>query len=1530
VGSNEISGLAFAPDGSLRLASTNGVVYRINPARDAPVQRATLTQVLASATDGVAAQSGVAAANVGQIIELRGSNFGPGTQVLFNTRDSSGNTGMVSVRPLAMNDAGTRLQVLVPDLATTGDVKVVNAGASNLGFTSYNDSVYRNVAATFTANGDTAVLRFADGGLQDINDESWGIDNVIVKQGSTTIFADTFEGGAKVNWSSQVTDRSALGTFSEFSGRFGNASQVLNLSGLTAGQTYTLSFDLYVLDSWEGSNPGAGPDLIQITADGQQIFRETFANYYPNLLSVQSYGASDGTRLQIVPTLTGINGQPGSDNAFSLTGSGFMEGASTVTIGGRAFNGAAANGLDVSGVRNDTLSVVAPRALDGPIRVTTEGGYAQIAGPAFGAQPTVLFTGFASVASGGIVADATKASANTGQTITLTGQAFTAQTLVQFTGIDDSGTLGTITRTGTPGSGGTSLSIEVPALARTGKVTVLGSNVSFDLQIVPTLKSLGGSVAAGSTVMLEGTGLVGSELTVQVDGRATGSFNVRTVFEGIGSSSADQQLLTLTVPTGVTAGVIIVSTSGGTAVLRSQPSNITTSVSVSPGEAGDTLATAAAIAVPVDQRLVINGTAGDGAQAGKDVDFYRVDLAAGNVLSVALDGSSNYTQVRVFDAAGNQLAASSFNPSGTPALLAPIIATGSYYVGVSGYGNTGYNPSTPGSGSSSFYTGAYKLTLEHQGAGSHHLGGISATAGSGTPASSSIASANTGQTITLQGVGLQSSDAVVFTTIDSSGRLAERTVTPASVAANGSSLTVVVPTDATTGSVRLARDSSGILLQIVPTLSDVGANINSLYNGGSLTLSGSGFAEGATSILLGNQRLNDSSRNTGPDIYERYNPSIGQYVLNSQLTMAVPAGAPTGPIQVATMGGTSAAFGLSITGITASSSSGTAANSAQASAVAGQTIKLQGTGLDASTDVVFETVDSNGNQSQSIARPATVNAGGTEIQVAVPLNAVTGSVRVVGDRNASALALQILPVITDVQVQSVASDGSSATVVISGLGFVEGNNSEYRFGSDVVLDAGVNTGPDVNQVYNPNAGQYVNGQVTVTVPLSSSTFGPISVKTAGGVSASYSVNLSGIAATALSGTPADATQASANPGQAITLQGTGLSTATDVLLRWTDVNGNAQMVRLSPTSAAANGSSATLLIPEYANGVASLQVFGSASQPLLQIVPKLTGFDVQNGGLYLYGSGFVEGASRYNFAGATVADTQINGSADVYYNANFSAENGRASFDTATLPRHGLGSVTVTTAGGTSAALDLNLLRPGGTAAVGLLGDVAVDPATGALWVSDNNNPGHLLRIDAGTGAILQTLTLTDAFGTSYAFNLAGLQVVGQAMSLNGTNIPAGSLLLFNGYPNSDRVIAVNPANGAIIASLALAQNYDLTAGVFDAASGHLFVTDTRNAGNRIAEINPATGAEIKSFAVPFSVSSYAGLALDPVSGNLWLGTYSSGATLVELTRAGTEVRRLDLASQGVGSNEISGLAFAPDGSLRLASTNGVVYRITI
>ena len=502
-----------------------------------------------------------------------------------------------------------------------------------------------------------------------------------------------------------------------------------------------------------------------------------------------------------------------------------------------------------------------------------------------------------------------------------------------------------------------------------------------------------------------------------------------------------------------------------------------------------------------------------------------------------------------------------------------------------------------------------------------------------------------------------------------------------------------------------------------------------------------------------------------------------------------------------------------------------------------------------------------------------------------------------------------------------ASDGSTASVLIAGRGFVEGGNSEYRFGSQVVLDAGTNTGVDVFDRYDPVLGYIPNGYVRLTLPLSGGAFGAINIKTAGGTSASYSVSLSSIDAVAFSGTPADASEASANAGQAVTLRGAGLTTSTDVLLRWSDINGTPQTTQLSPSAAATDGTSATLVIPTYANGAFTLQVLGSATQPLLQIVPTLTSFD-QQGGIYLYGTGFAENASSYAFAGASVADTD--GNIDVYYNTD---QNGRAYLNTTALPTHGLGNVTVTTAGGTSAPLALNVVQ---VAVAGTsLGDVAIDPSTGAMWVSDYTNPGHLQRIDTATGAVLQTITLDGTYGTPYTYNLAGLQVVPSAFTLGATVVPAGSLLVFNGYVNPDRVIAVSQSDGSVIASLVLAGNYDLTAGLYDPTSGHLFVTENNGPGNRLLEINPADGTLIAAITTPLNVQSWSGLALDPVTGNLWLGSVNGGAQVLEIRRDGTEVRRVSLATQGLDQNEISGLAFAPDGKLWVASTQGMLYRIT-
>ena len=74
-----------------------------------------------------------------------------------------------------------------------------------------NEAIYRDLTIPFTATGNTVAIRFADGGLEGLFSESWGIDNVQVVLASdpgTPLFLDRFESGARPEWSLDRTDSS--------------------------------------------------------------------------------------------------------------------------------------------------------------------------------------------------------------------------------------------------------------------------------------------------------------------------------------------------------------------------------------------------------------------------------------------------------------------------------------------------------------------------------------------------------------------------------------------------------------------------------------------------------------------------------------------------------------------------------------------------------------------------------------------------------------------------------------------------------------------------------------------------------------------------------------------------------------------------------------------------------------------------------------------------------------------------------------------------------------------------------------------------------------------------------------------------------------------------------------------------------------------------------------------------------------------------------------------------------------------------
>lgn len=130
-------------------------------------------------------------------------------------------------------------------------------------------------------------------------------------------------------------------------------------------------------------------------------------------------------------------------------------------------------------------------------------------------------------------------------------------------------------------------------------------------------------------------------------------------------------------------------------------------------DAGDTLANA----FPVAGSTRLTGTVGNGPSGSRDVDLYKVVLQAGQTLVIDIDartlpiGSRLDSFVRLFNAAGTELARNDDAQGSLDSYLAfAASATGTYYVGVSGYRNSTYNPVT-GLNTAVGSTGAYEVAF---------------------------------------------------------------------------------------------------------------------------------------------------------------------------------------------------------------------------------------------------------------------------------------------------------------------------------------------------------------------------------------------------------------------------------------------------------------------------------------------------------------------------------------------------------------------------------------------------------------------------------------------------------------------------------------------------------------------------------------------------------------------------------------------------------------------------------------------------
>ena len=127
-------------------------------------------------------------------------------------------------------------------------------------------------------------------------------------------------------------------------------------------------------------------------------------------------------------------------------------------------------------------------------------------------------------------------------------------------------------------------------------------------------------------------------------------------------------------------------------------------------ESNDTLATAtnSTITGGFSGSISGRGVIGDGPNGNRDVDFYSMTLAAGQRMSFDLDFTTSGSRdsiLQIFNSVGTLLATSDDANGSLPEngslesfLLYVAPSAGTYYLGVSGYDNFGYNPTVAGSG----------------------------------------------------------------------------------------------------------------------------------------------------------------------------------------------------------------------------------------------------------------------------------------------------------------------------------------------------------------------------------------------------------------------------------------------------------------------------------------------------------------------------------------------------------------------------------------------------------------------------------------------------------------------------------------------------------------------------------------------------------------------------------------------------------------------------------------------------------------
>jgi hypothetical protein len=94
------------------------------------------------------------------------------------------------------------------------------------------------------------------------------------------VYTNDFEGVVGPEWSDTSINVTPAGA-RKFLGQFGNQTVRLTLMNLPPHTLVTVSFDLFIIQSWDGNNTTFGPDVWELRVDGgPTLLHTTFSNAF--------------------------------------------------------------------------------------------------------------------------------------------------------------------------------------------------------------------------------------------------------------------------------------------------------------------------------------------------------------------------------------------------------------------------------------------------------------------------------------------------------------------------------------------------------------------------------------------------------------------------------------------------------------------------------------------------------------------------------------------------------------------------------------------------------------------------------------------------------------------------------------------------------------------------------------------------------------------------------------------------------------------------------------------------------------------------------------------------------------------------------------------------------------------------------------------------------------------------------------------------------------------------------------------------